>query len=190
MPQRNKNSKLFSENWDRMDIQANVSWLFQASPPSACMSVLCHIVRDESPYVTQPWTDLPGGGFDSLNPFQPSRHIFKHKDEVAEASGHDEEVEYFVRTEIFVPRVKERELQGVNDATRRVEDAACQQPQKRGAGQKYPKLSDDGQACPAHSDIEDGGKPFRAGDPERLDQDARQRDAPHDSEQGIALSAL
>ena len=37
-------------------------------------------------------------------------HILVHKDEMTEASAHDEQMKYFMRTEILMSGVKKREL--------------------------------------------------------------------------------
>lgn len=47
-----------------------------------------------------------------------------HHDKVAGASGHDEEMENLVGTEVFVPGVEDRKLQRVDDPARRIDDPA------------------------------------------------------------------
>ena len=46
------------------------------------------------------------------------------------ASGHDEEMEDLVRTEVLVAGIEDRKLQGVDDAAHGVDDATGQKPAK------------------------------------------------------------
>lgn len=58
-----------------------------------------------------------------------------HEDEVAEASGQDKKMEDLMGSEIFVPGVKERKLQGVDDTSDGINDAAGQKPAEGCRGQ-------------------------------------------------------
>lgn len=58
------------------------------------------------------------------------RHIQIHKYEVADTSAHHKQMKDLVRTEVLMLFIKERQFQGVDDAARRVDDAACQKPQE------------------------------------------------------------
>ena len=51
-----------------------------------------------------------------------------HYDIMAEASGHDEEMEDLVRTEVLVAGIEDRKLQSVDDAAHSVDDATGQEP--------------------------------------------------------------
>ena len=53
-----------------------------------------------------------------------------HHDIMTEASGHDEEMEDLVGTEVLVAGIEDRKLQGVNDTAHSVDDAAGQKPAK------------------------------------------------------------
>lgn len=53
-----------------------------------------------------------------------------HYDIMAEASGHDEEMEDLVRTEVLVAGIEDRKLQSVDDAAHSVDDATGQEPAK------------------------------------------------------------
>lgn len=48
-----------------------------------------------------------------------------HDNEVACASAHHEEMENLVASEVFVLTVKDRYLQRVYDASRRIDETAC-----------------------------------------------------------------
>lgn len=59
-----------------------------------------------------------------------SGHIKIHEDKVAYASAHHKQMENLMRTEIFVPGVKDGELQRINHAAHRIENAACEKPEE------------------------------------------------------------
>lgn len=50
--------------------------------------------------------------------------VVVHHDEVAEASGHDEDVEEFVASEVFVAVVEDWELHGIDDSSYGIDDAS------------------------------------------------------------------
>lgn len=62
-------------------------------------------------------------------------HIHIHKDKMAYTACHDEKVEHFMRAEVFVSGIKERQLQRINDTTGGVDKAPSQQPQEGGSGE-------------------------------------------------------
>lgn len=95
------------------------------------------------------------------------------------ASAHYEEMEDLVASEVFVPVIKEGQLQGIDHAAHGVDNAACQEPAECSGRHVVQDLGEGKDAGPAHPDIEDGGYPFRAVDPECLDQYACNRDRPH-----------
>lgn len=49
---------------------------------------------------------------------------------MAEAAAHNKEMENLVGTEVPVPGIENRQLQGVNDAAQGLDVASCQQPYK------------------------------------------------------------
>ena len=53
-----------------------------------------------------------------------------HYDIMAEASGHDEEMEDLVGTEVLVAGVEDRKLQGVDNAAHGIDDASGKEPAK------------------------------------------------------------
>lgn len=57
-------------------------------------------------------------------------HIQIHKDKMAHAPAHHEQMKNLVGTEIFVLRVKDGQFQRVDHTAHRVENASRQKPQK------------------------------------------------------------
>ncbi len=108
---------------------------------------------------------------------------------MAEAAAHDEQMEHLVRTEILVAGVEERQLHRVDDAARRVDQPAGQQPDERAPRHCLQDAGDRQQTDPAHGDIEDRGEPFGAIDPEGFDQNARDGDDPDQGQQRPADAA-
>ena len=53
-----------------------------------------------------------------------------HYDIMTEASGHDEEMEDLVGTEVLVAGVEDRKLQGVDNAAYGIDDASGEEPAK------------------------------------------------------------
>lgn len=114
---------------------------------------------------------------------------YVHHNEVADASAHDEEVEDLVGAEVFVACIEEGKLQCVDDAAYGVDDAAGQKPSESGRGEGVEDLGEGQYADPAHGNVQYGGEPFRAGDPECFYQDSGQCDAPYECAQAVAGSA-
>ena len=102
------------------------------------------------------------------------------------ASAHDEEVEHFVGAEELMFRIEDRQLQGIDDTAHGVDDAAGQQPAELCGAQVVPQLREGQDADPAHADIQHGGYPFGAVDPEQLEDHAGGGDAPDQREQHFA----
>ena len=105
---------------------------------------------------------------------------------MAEASGHDEQVENFVGAEIFVSGVEQREFQGVNDSADGVNNSSGQQPAKTCAGERMDNPGEGEYADPAHGDIKQGGEPFGTGNPAGFNQDSGSSDSPDQGEQAPA----
>ena len=108
---------------------------------------------------------------------------------MAYTSGHDKEMEYFVGAEAFMSGIEQGELQRIDYATHCIDDTACQKPQKGCGTQGIEKASEYQHTYPSHGDINDGGKPFGAGDPAKFDEHTDQCDSPDESQQGIAQIA-
>ena len=47
---------------------------------------------------------------------------------MADASAHYKQMEYFMRTEILMPRVENRQFEGINHAAYGIDDAAGKKP--------------------------------------------------------------
>lgn len=64
------------------------------------------------------------------------RHKAVHKDEMAYASGHYEQMKDFVGAEVLMLLVKDGNLKRVDHSSYRIDDASCQQPaeSRRGKG--------------------------------------------------------
>ena len=86
-------------------------------------------------------------------------------------------------SEVFVPVIKEGQLQGIDHAAHGVDNAACQEPAECSGRHIVQDLGEGKDAGPAHPDIEDGGYPFRAVDPKCFDQYACNRDRPHNGQE-------
>ena len=104
---------------------------------------------------------------------------------MTEASAHDEQMKYFMRTKILMSGVKKRELQCIYDPAGRVNDPTGKQPAKGSSGQTVDDRTEHKDADPAHGDIDYRRKPFRAGDPEKLNADSDQCKRPDCDQQRI-----
>ena len=99
-------------------------------------------------------------------------HIKIHKNKVADTSGHNEQMKYFMGTEILVFSVENRELQSVDNTADSIDDTSCKEPQKRSMRKNIPKSAEDTEANPTHGNINQRRKPFGTGDPQEFQQDA------------------
>lgn len=99
-------------------------------------------------------------------------------------------MEDLVAAEVFMFAVKDRKLQRVDHTAYGVNDPSGEEPSERCRGHVVQNLCECQNAGPAHPDIENGGDPFRAVYPERFDQDARDRNRPHDREKDDPGPAL
>ena len=104
---------------------------------------------------------------------------------VAQASGHDKHVEDFMGSEELVSGIEDRKFQCVNNSADGVDDAACHQPYKGCFGKGLYQRNHGKDAEPAHGNINHGGEPFRAGDPECFDQHADNGGSPYQSQKWI-----
>ena len=86
-------------------------------------------------------------------------------------------------SEVLMSAVEQRQLQRIDHAADGVDDPACKQPSESGRGEIGEQLGECQHTGPSHADVKYGRYPFRAEDPEGLDQDAGDGDAPHDGEQ-------
>lgn len=110
----------------------------------------------------------------------------EHDDEVAKAAAHHEQMEDLMTAEAWMAVIEDGQLQGIDDAADGVDDAAGQQPAELCGAQVVPQLREGQDADPAHADIQHGGYPFWAVDPEQLEDHAGGGDAPDQREQHFA----
>ncbi len=108
---------------------------------------------------------------------------------MAGAAEHAEDVENFVGAKLLVPGVKEWQFQGIDYAADGVNNAAPKEPEEAGQRQGLPKTAEYEYTDPSHGNIDEGGKPFGAGDPEGFDQDSCDRNSPYGGKQCIAYLA-
>ena len=113
-------------------------------------------------------------------------HISVHHHVMAEASAHDEEMEDLVGAEIFMLRVEDRQVQRVDHTADGIDDAAGEKPCESGRCESGNDLADRHDAYPAHRDVDHGGEPLRAVDPEGIDDDAYDGDAPDKGQHPVA----
>ena len=105
---------------------------------------------------------------------------------MADASGHDKEMENLVRAEIAVAGVKKREPQCIDDAAYGVEESAGQQPGKGRVAQGVNELTKYGEAGPSHRDIYNRRNIFRTGHPAELEEHTGCCDTPYSDEKRIS----
>lgn len=66
-------------------------------------------------------------------------NIAVHKDKMADASAHDEQMKNFVRAEIFMKGIENRKLERINYAANCIDDAACKKPPESRVWQSAPQ---------------------------------------------------
>lgn len=110
----------------------------------------------------------------------------EHRYIMAQASGHDKHVEDLMRSKELVSGIEDRKFQCVNNSADGVDDTACNQPYKGCFGEGLYQRYHGQDTEPAHGNINHGGEPFRAGDPECFDQHADDGSAPYQSQKRIA----
>ena len=89
-------------------------------------------------------------------------------------------------TKIPVAGVEERKFHGINNAAHCIDDTACQKPHEAcpGHGAQYFGYSQ--YAHPSHGNVNQGRKPFRACNPQSVDKDTHNGNAPHQGQHGPA----
>ena len=112
-------------------------------------------------------------------------HISVHHHVMAEASAHDEEMEDLVGAEIFMLRVEDRQFQRVDHTADGIDDAAGEKPCESSRCESGNDLADRHDAYPAHRDVDHGGEPLRAVDPERVDENPGNRDTPDERQKPV-----
>lgn len=92
--------------------------------------------------------------------------------------------------EIFMLTVENRKFQCINDTADRVNDSTGEQPSEFCPCQIVENLTEGEDTGPSHTDVEDGGYPFRAEHPEPFDNDSGNCDTPYKCEHDKSGSAL
>ena len=77
---------------------------------------------------------------------------------MADASGHNKQMEDFMGSEVSMLRIKEWKFQGVNNAAYGVNDATCQKPAESRNRKRMEQLTEHEHTYPAHGYINNGGK--------------------------------
>lgn len=95
-------------------------------------------------------------------------------------------MKYFVGTEILMLRIEDRKLQSIDHTADGIDDAAGEQPCKGRWCECCHDLADCHDAYPAHRNIDHGGEPLRAVDPEGVDDDSHDRDAPDEGQHPVS----
>ena len=124
----------------------------------------------------------------SVDPHPRNKEI--HHNKVAYTSGHDEEMEDLVRTEVFMAVIEVWELQCIDDAADRVDDTACQKPSETCPRQIVEDRHESQDTQPAHSNIDYGGKPFRAVDPAAFEDHADDGNSPYQCTEDVTGAAV
>ena len=105
---------------------------------------------------------------------------------MAEASTHDEEMEDLVGAEILMLRIEDRKLQRIDHTADGIDDAAGEEPCESGRSESGNDLADRHDAYPAHRDVDHGREPLRAVDPEGIDDNAHDGNAPDKGQHPVA----
>ena len=109
-----------------------------------------------------------------------------HYNKMAHTSQHHKDMKYFVGAEILMLRIEDRKFQGIDHTADGIDDAAGEQPCKGRWCECCHDLADRHDAYPAHRDVDHGGEPLRAVDPEGIDDDAYDGDAPDKGQHPVA----
>jgi len=75
---------------------------------------------------------------------------------MADAATHDEEMKHFMGAKVWIFGVKNRQFKGIDHAADGINNTSRKQPQKSCGGQGIPKGAKDGNANPAHGNINEG----------------------------------
>ena len=87
---------------------------------------------------------------------------------MTEASAHDEQMKYFMRTKILMSGVKKRELQCIYDPADCVNNPTGEQPAKGSNRQAMDDRTEYKDTDPAQGNIDHRRKPFWTGNPAYL----------------------
>ena len=99
-------------------------------------------------------------------------------------------MEDLMRSKELVSGIEDRKFQCVNNSADGVDDTACNQPYKGCFGEGLYQRYHGQDTEPAHGNVYDGREPFRAGDPECLDQHTDDGNGPYQCQKRIAHSVF
>ena len=119
-----------------------------------------------------------------MNPHPGNKEI--HYNEMAHTSQHYENMKHLMRSEILMLCIEDRQLQCVDNTSDGIDDAAGEKPCESGRCESGNDLADRHDAYPAHRDVDHGGEPLREVDPEGIDDDAYDGDAPDKGQHPVA----
>ena len=105
---------------------------------------------------------------------------------MAGAAEHNKNMKDFVRSEILVSGIKDRQLQCVDHTADGVDDPTSQQPAKSGFGQCVDDREKGQDTQPAHSNVQYRGNPFGAGYPEGFKKDSKDCCGPYQGAKGVS----
>jgi len=124
----------------------------------------------------------------SVDPHPRNKEI--HHNKVAYTSQHNKDMEYFMGTKVFMFRIEDRKLQCVDHTADSVNNTACQKPSEPGPWQIVEDRHESQDAQPAHSNIDYGGKPFRAVDPAAFEDHADDGNGPYQCTEDVTGAAV
>lgn len=91
-----------------------------------------------------------------------------------------------MRAEELMSCIEDRKLQRVDDSSDGIDNSARHQPCKGRGWKRFYQRNHHKDTEPAHGDIDEGGKPFGAGNPEHFNQDADSGCSPYKRQKGIS----
>lgn len=124
----------------------------------------------------------------SVDPHPRNKEI--HHNKVAYTSQHNKDMEYFMGTKVFMFRIEDRKLQCVDHTADSVNNTACQKPSETCPRQIVEDRYKSQDTQPAHSNIDYGGKPFRAVDPAAFEDHADDGNSPYQCTEDVTGAAV
>ena len=124
----------------------------------------------------------------SVDPHPRNKEI--HHNKVAYTSQHNKDMEYFMGTKVFMFRIEDRKLQCVDHTADSVNNTACQKPSETCPRQIVEDRHESQDTQPAHSNIDYGGKPFRAVDPAAFEDHADDGNSPYQCTEDVTGAAV
>ena len=113
-----------------------------------------------------------------------------HYNKMAHTSQHHKDMKYFVGAEILMLRIEDRKLQRIDHTADGIDDAAGKEPSEACTGQIVEDRNKSKYTQPAHSNIDYGGKPFRAVDPAAFEDHADDGNSPYQCTEDVTGAAV